>query len=87
MSPLVLILLLSARRIFSELSHETNASLAICKAARLSVRILLVSRVSMQVVYRQMLTVTLGFALGSIGKVKNHGHLQVSFWHSGSRIR
>ena len=41
-SPLVLIMLLSARRIFSELSHETNASLAICKAARLSVRILLV---------------------------------------------
>ena len=35
-------LLLSAHHIFSEFPHETNASLALCKAARLSVRILLV---------------------------------------------
>ena len=41
-SPLVLILLLSARRILSEFSHGTNASLLLCKTARLSVRILLV---------------------------------------------
>ena len=42
MSPGVLILLLSARRIFSEFSYATNASLALCKTARFSVRILLV---------------------------------------------
>ena len=41
-SLLNLILLLSARCIFSEFPHVTNASLALCKAARLSVRILLV---------------------------------------------
>ena len=41
-SLLVRILLLSARRIFSEFSHSTNASLALCKAARLSLMILLV---------------------------------------------
>ena len=41
-SPLVFIFLLSACCIFSEFLHEMNASLGLCKAARLSVRILLV---------------------------------------------
>ena len=41
-SPLVLILLLSAHWIFSEFPHATNASVALCKTARLSQRILLV---------------------------------------------
>ena len=41
-SLLLLILLLSACHIFSEFSHAVNASLALCKASRLSVRILLV---------------------------------------------
>ena len=42
-SPVVLMLLLNARIIFSESSLEIKASLALCKATRLSVRTLLVS--------------------------------------------
>ena len=41
-SPLVLILLLNAQRIFSEFSLEIKASQALCKAIILSVRILFV---------------------------------------------
>ena len=42
MSMLAVILLLSASRIFSEFSHETNAPLALCKATRLPVKNVLV---------------------------------------------
>ena len=86
MSPLVHILLLSASHISSEFSHAANASLALCKAARLSVRIFLVLEgvnvggLSMNV------DGSFGFALEPVGKLKTHGRLQVSFWHSGTRV-
>ena len=41
-SLLILILLFSTHHIFSEFPHATNACLALCKTARLSLRILLV---------------------------------------------
>ena len=41
MSLLAVIMLLSASCVFSEFSHEINASQALCKAARFPVKILL----------------------------------------------
>lgn len=41
MSLLAAIMLLSASCVFSEFSHETNTSQALCNAARLPVKILL----------------------------------------------
>ena len=85
-SLLVPILLFSTRRIFSEFSHETNASLALCKAARLSVRILQI----LEGVSTGGLSInadgSFEFCLRASWKGETQGHLQVSFWHSDARI-
>ena len=79
-SPLVLILLLSARGIFCEFSHASNASQDLCKAARLSVRILLV----LEVVNASGLSITVDGSFGFCSRAswKGEKRLQVSFWHS-----
>lgn len=41
----------------------------------------------MLVVYQYVLMAALGFALGPVGKMKTHEHLQVRFWHLDTRIR
>ena len=86
MSPLVLTLLLSAGCGFSEFSHEMNASLALCKAARFSVRILLVLE---GVNAGGLSNVDGGFRLCSRDswKCEISWAFANEFWHSDTRIR
>ena len=78
-SLLVLILFVSARHIFSEFSLEANASLALCKAAGLSVRILLVFKGVNAGGLSRNVDGSFGFCLRGSWKVENPWTLASEF--------